>query len=98
MNKIEHLKEQLLNEKYFINKMVSNFEFDFNFNFNFNLIDYSNYLNFDYLYNYKNNIFNFINEIFRFDKKTEFLLNYLYDVKNCEKEENLIEENDLEIE
>ena len=90
MKKIEHLKEQILNEKYFSNKMVSNSNCD--------LIDYSNYLNFDYLYNYKNNIFNFINEIFTFDKKTEFLMKYLYDVKYCEKEENLIEERDLEME
>ena len=87
MNKIEHLKEQLLNEKYFINKMVSNFD----------LIDYSNYLNFDYLYNYKNNIFNFINKLFTFDKKTEFLMNYFYDVKKYEKEDNLIKESYLEM-
>ena len=84
LKKIEHLKENLLNEKNFINKMTSNFDFDFD------LTDYSYYLNFDYLYNYENKIYNnFIKNAFTFDKKTEFIIQYFYNVKKCKEEENI---------
>ena len=89
LNKYEYLKENILKEKYFINKMISLFNLDLD------LKDYSYYLNFNYLYNYKNKIYeNFVEKTFTFDKKTKFLIKYFYNIKNIKKEENIIEEYD----
>ena len=69
MKKIEHLKENILNEKTLLNKMILNFDKYF--------LDYSYYTNINYLYKYTNEIYS--NLIYKntFEKKTKFLMNYL---------------------
>ena len=69
MKKIEHLKENILNEKTLLNKMILNFDKYF--------LDYSYYTNINYLYEYTNEIYsNLINKN-TFEKKTKYLMNYL---------------------
>ena len=69
IQKIEHLKENILNEKTLINKMILNFDKYF--------LDYSYYKNINYLYEYTNEIYsNLINKN-TFEKKTKYLMNYL---------------------
>ena len=69
MQKIEHLKENILNEKTLLNKMILNFDKYF--------LNYSYYANINYLYKYKNEIYsNLINKN-TFEKKTKYLMKYL---------------------
>lgn len=69
MQKIEHLKENILNEKILINKLILNFDKNF--------LDEAYYSNINYLYNYTNEIYsNLINKN-TFEKKTNYLMKYL---------------------
>ena len=69
MQKIEHLKENILNEKTLLNKMILNFDKYF--------LDYSYYANINYLNEYTSEIYsNLINKN-TFEKKTKYLMNYL---------------------
>ena len=69
IQKIEHLKENILNEKTLLNKMILNFDKYF--------LDYSYYANINYLYKYTNEIYsNLINKN-TFEKKTKYLMKYL---------------------
>ena len=79
MEKIEHLKENILNEKALLNKMILNFDKNF--------LDYTYYSNINYLYKYKNEIYsNLINKN-TFEKKTNYLMKYL-NVDMAEKKTN----------
>ena len=85
IQKIEHLKENILNEKALLNKMILNFDKYF--------LDYSYYTNINYLYKYTNEIYsNLINKN-TFEKKTKYLMNYLY--KDLEEKNNIFNNTEI---
>ena len=80
IEKIEHLKENILNEKELLNKMVSNF--------NISLLDYTYYSNFNYLYGYTNKLYNNLcKKWFTFENKLKYLISYM----NLDKEKTKTE-------
>ena len=69
MNKIEHLKENILNEKSLLNKMILNFDKNF--------LDYTYFANIKYLYKYKNKIYSELINKITFEKRTKSIMKYL---------------------
>ena len=87
MNKIEHLKENILNEKTLLNKMILNYDKNF--------LDYAYYSNINYLYEYTNEIYSNLIDKDTFEKKTKYLMKYLSgDLKEEKKtNSNIIEKH-----
>lgn len=64
MNKIEHLKENILNEKSLLNKMILNFDKNF--------LDYTYFANINYLYKYTNIIYSEFMNKNTFENRTKY--------------------------
>ena len=80
MNKIEHLKENILNEKSLLNKLILNFDKNF--------LDYTYFKNINYLYKYTNIIYSELINKYTFENRTKYLMKYLCVDLETEKENN----------
>ena len=89
MNKIEHLKENILNEKSLLNKMILNFDKNF--------LDYTYFANINYLYKYTNKIYSELINKNTFENRTKSIMKYLCDDSEAENNKSDITQTFIDL-